>query len=219
MGHPDKLADQISDGVLDALFAEDPMSRVACETMVTTGIAIIAGEITTKARIDYQHVVRNAIRQVGYVNDEWGISSDTCAVMVALDRQSPDIAMGVDADAGKGKEIGAGDQGLMFGYACNHTPELMPLPIALSHRITNRLTDARFNGEVSWLRPDSKSQVTVEFEGHKPIRIDTVVVSTQHGPEVSQKEIADYVIPNIVMLRTCCHYILSIRFRQDARRN
>ncbi|MDR0611816.1 MAG: methionine adenosyltransferase [Planctomycetaceae bacterium] len=200
MGHPDKLADQISDNVLDALFTEDPYSRVACETMVTTGIAIIAGEITTKAKIDYQTVVRDAIRKVGYTNDEWGISADTCAVMVSLDRQSPDIKQGVDDD-NEGRhagEIGAGDQGLMFGYACNHTPELMPLPIALAHQITNRLTEARFNHEVSWLRPDSKSQVTVEFDGLKPIRIDTVVVSTQHDPSIDQKGIADYVIPNII---------------------
>jgi len=200
MGHPDKLADQISDSVLDALFAEDPMSRVACETMVTTGIAIIAGEITTKAKIDYQTVVRDAIRKVGYTNDEWGISADTCAVMVALDRQSPDIAQGVNdcADGRHAGEIGAGDQGLMFGYACNHTPELMPLPIALAHRITNRLTEARFKNEVSWLRPDSKSQVTVEFDGLKPVRIDTVVVSTQHDPSIDQKAIADFIIPNII---------------------
>ena len=191
MGHPDKLADQISDGVLDALFAEDPMSRVACETLVTTGIAIIAGEITTNARIDYQTAVRDAIRNVGYTDDQLGICADTCAVMVALDRQSPDIAMGVDRD-------GAGDQGLMFGYACNHTPELMPLPIALSHRITNRLTEARFKKEVPWLRPDSKSQVTIEFDGFKPVRIDTVVVSTQHDPSIEQKGIADFVIPNVI---------------------
>jgi S-adenosylmethionine synthetase len=200
MGHPDKLADQISDGVLDALFAVDPMSRVACETMVTTGIAIIAGEITTNAKIDYQTVVRNAIRDVGYTDDQWGICADTCAVMVALDRQSLDIAQGVNDDKGgrHAGEIGAGDQGLMFGYACNHTPELMPLPIALAHRITNRLTEARFKGEVNWLRPDSKSQVTVEFDGFKPVRIDTVVVSTQHDPNINQKGIADYVIPNII---------------------
>ena len=200
MGHPDKLADQISDGVLDALFAEDPMSRVACETMVTTGIAIIAGEVTTKAKIDYQTVVRDAIRNVGYTDDQWGICADTCAVMVALDRQSPDIAQGVNdnADGRHAGEIGAGDQGLMFGYACKHTPELMPLPIALSHRITNRLTEARFKNEVPWLRPDSKSQVTVEFDGLKPVRIDTVVVSTQHDPSVAQKAIADYIIPKII---------------------
>jgi S-adenosylmethionine synthetase len=200
MGHPDKLADQISDGVLDALFAEDKFSRVACETLVTTGIAIIAGEITTKAKIDYQQVVRNAIRDVGYTDDEMGINADTCAVMVSLDRQSPDIAQGVndDSQSRHAGEIGAGDQGLMFGYACNHTPELMPLPIALAHKITNKLTEARQKKEVSWLRPDSKSQVTIEFDGNKPVRVDTVVVSTQHSPEVNQKQIAEYVIPQII---------------------
>ncbi|MCL2743846.1 MAG: methionine adenosyltransferase [Planctomycetaceae bacterium] len=191
MGHPDKLADRISDSVLDALFAEDKFSRVGCETLVTTGLAIIAGEITTKAKIDYAAVVRKAIQDVGYTDDHWGICADTCAVMVALDRQSPDIAMGVDRD-------GAGDQGMMFGYACNHTQEYMPLPIALAHRITNRLTDARFKGEVNWLRPDSKSQVTVEFDGLKPVRIDSVVVSAQHDPSIDQKGIADYIIPNII---------------------
>ncbi len=198
MGHPDKLADQISDGVLDALFKQDPMSRVACETMVTTGVAIIAGEITTKARVDYPDIVRNVIREVGYNDDKWGICADTCAVMVALDRQSPDIAQGVDENAASQKDIGAGDQGLMFGYACDHTPELMPIPIALSHRITNKMAEARFKGEVPWLRPDSKSQVTVEFDGHKPLRIDTVVVSTQHDPSIDQKGIMEYLIPNII---------------------
>ena len=198
MGHPDKLADRISDAVLDALFDQDPMSRVACETMVTTGIAIIAGEITTRARVDYPDVVRNAIRAVGYVDDHWGINAETCAVMVSLDRQSPDIAQGVDADETSQKDIGAGDQGLMFGYACNHTPELMPLPIALAHRITNKLTEARFKGEVPWLRPDSKSQVTIEFEKSRPVRIDTVVVSTQHDPSIDQKGISDYLIPNVI---------------------
>jgi len=198
MGHPDKLADQISDGVLDALIAQDPMSRVACETLVTTGMAMIAGEITTKAVINYPDVVREVIRDVGYTDDEMGINANTCAVLVALDRQSPDIAMGVDANATTGKEIGAGDQGLMFGYACNDTPELMPIPIALSHRILNRLTEIRKQGTVSWIRPDSKSQVTVEYDGFKPVRIDTVVVSTQHAPEVSQKEIRQFVIDNVV---------------------
>jgi len=197
-GHPDKLADQISDGVLDALFAEDPMSRVACETMVTTGVAIVAGEITTKAVVNYQDVVRHVIREVGYTDPMMGFSADHCAVMVSLDRQSPDIAMGVDDDSERGKDIGAGDQGLMFGFACNDTPELMPLPIALAHRITNRLTDLRRQGAVGWLRPDSKSQVTVEYDGQTPLRIDTVVVSTQHGPDVSQKEIHDWVIENAV---------------------
>ena len=217
MGHPDKLADQISDGVLDACLEQDPMSRVACETMVTTGVAIIAGEITTKAVINYPDVVRKVIHDVGYTDDQMGICGDTCAVMVSLDKQSPDIAQGVnDADAA-GKNVvytfsngavgsqttsagkdGAGDQGLMFGYACNDTPELMPLPIALAHRITNRLTEARQKGEVNWLRPDSKSQVTVEFEDNMPIRIDTVVVSTQHDPSVDQKQIAEFVIPNVI---------------------
>jgi S-adenosylmethionine synthetase len=198
MGHPDKLADQISDGILDALYAKDPMSRVACETMVTTGIAIVAGEITTKAVIDYPAVVRQVIRDVGYTDDKMGICADTCAVMLSIDRQSPDIAMGVNEDAAKGKEIGAGDQGLMFGYACNDTPELMPLPIQLAHEILERLTQARQKGEVAWLRPDSKSQVTVEYDGGKPVRIDTVVVSTQHDGVVSQEEIRKFVIEKIV---------------------
>ena len=198
MGHPDKLADQISDGVLDALLAQDPMSRVACETMVTTGLAIIAGEITTKANVNFAKVVRQVIREVGYTDDEMGISADTCSVMVALGEQSPDIAMGVNSDEAAGKDIGAGDQWLMFGFACNDTPELMPMPIALSHRITNRLTEARFNGEVNWLRPDSKSQVTVEYDGYKPVRVDTVVVSTQHAPSVDNATIRDFVINKVI---------------------
>jgi S-adenosylmethionine synthetase len=198
MGHPDKLADQISDGVLDALLRQDPTSRVACETMVTTGVAIVAGEITTKAVIDYSTEIRKVIRDVGYVDDAMGINADTCAVMVSIDKQSPDIAQGVNEDSTKGKDIGAGDQGLMFGYACNDTPELMPLPIALAHRVLNRLTVARQKGEVNWLRPDSKSQVTIEYEGHRPVRIDTVVVSTQHHPDVSNKEIKQYVIDQII---------------------
>jgi S-adenosylmethionine synthetase len=198
MGHPDKLADQISDGVLDALFAQDPYSRVACETMVTTGMVVIAGEITTKAYVDMQKVVREVIRDVGYTDSPMGLSADHCAVLIAIDEQSPDIAMGVNDDALKGKDIGAGDQGLMFGYACNDTPELMPLPIALAHRILNRLTAARKTGEVDWLRPDSKSQVTVEFDGPTPVRIDTVVVSTQHAPEVSNEQIRKFVIDKVI---------------------
>jgi len=198
MGHPDKLADQISDGILDALLAQDPMSRVACETMVTTGIAIVAGEITTKAGINYAEIVRQVIRDVGYTDDQMGICADTCAVMVSIDKQSPDIAQGVDDNQTAGKDVGAGDQGLMFGYACNDTPEMMPLPIALSHRILNRLTEARQKGWVDWLRPDSKSQVTVEYDGHKAIRINTVVVSTQHSPSVSNEEIRRYVIKEII---------------------
>ena len=198
MGHPDKLADQISDGVLDAYLALDPRSRVACETMVTTGLAVIAGEITSRGTIDYQKVVRDVIRDVGYTDDEMGIAADTCSVLVAVGKQSGDIAMGVNEDESTGKDIGAGDQGLMFGYACNETPELMPLPIALSHRILNRLTEARQKGEVDWLRPDSKSQVTIEYDGNKPVRVDTVVVSTQHAPHVSNEEIREFVINKII---------------------
>jgi S-adenosylmethionine synthetase len=197
MGHPDKLADQISDGVLDAYLAQDPLSRVACETLVTTGLAVVAGEITSKGTIDYQKVVRDVIRDVGYTDDEMGISADTCSVLVAVGKQSGDIAMGVNEDDSTGKDIGAGDQGLMFGYACNETPELMPLPIALSHRILNRLTEARQKGEVDWLRPDSKSQVTIEYEGNTPKRLDTIVVSTQHAPHVSNEEIRAFVIEKI----------------------
>jgi len=197
-GHPDKLADQISDGILDALLAEDPLSRVACETMVTTGIAIVAGEITSNAMINYADVVRQVIREVGYTDDAMGICADSCAVMLSIGRQSPDIAMGVNEDEAAGKEIGAGDQGMMFGYACRQTPELMPLPIALAHRITNRLAAARRHGEVGWLRPDGKSQVTVEYNGQRPVRVDTVVVATQHHPDVTHQEIRDYVINRIV---------------------
>lgn len=198
MGHPDKLADRISDSVLDAIIEQDPMARVACETLVTTGLALVAGEITTQANVHFAKVVRDAIREVGYTDDEMGLSADSCNVMVALGEQSPDIAMGVNSDSASGKEIGAGDQGLMFGYACNDTEELMPLPIALSHRITNRLTQARFSKEVDWLRPDSKSQVTIEYDGFKPTRVDTVVVSTQHSPTVTQAEIRDFVVNKVI---------------------
>ncbi len=198
MGHPDKLADQISDGVLDAYLAQDPNSRVACETMVTTGLAVIAGEITSRGTIDYQQVVRDVIREAGYTEAEMGIAADTCSVIVAVGKQSVDIARGVDENASAGKDVGAGDQGLMFGYACNDTPELMPLPISLSHRILDRLTAARRTGEVDWLRPDSKSQVTVEYEGNKPVRIDTIVVSTQHAPHVENDEIKKFVIEKVV---------------------
>lgn len=198
MGHPDKLADQISDGVLDAMLAQDPYSRVACETMVTTGLAILAGEITSNAIVDFQEIVRRVIAEVGYTDDEMGICSKTCGVMVALDKQSPDIAQGVNENSTAGKAIGAGDQGLMFGYACDDTPELMPLPISLSHKILNRLTKARFDKQVNWLRPDSKSQVTVEFDQGRPVRIDTVVVSTQHSEDVTHKQIQEYVIEEII---------------------
>ena len=198
MGHPDKLADRISDGVLDAILAQDPNSRVACETLVTTGLAMIAGEITTSANVNYARVIREVIREVGYTDDMMGLCADTCNVMIALDEQSADIAQGVNSDESAGKDIGAGDQGLMFGYACNDTPEMMPMPIALSHRITNRLTEARFEKEVDWLRPDSKSQVTIEYDGYQPVRIDTVVVSTQHGPDVDHATIQKFVIDKVI---------------------
>lgn len=198
MGHPDKLADQISDGILDAILAQDPHGRVGCETMVSTGMVVIAGEITTTAKVDYEQVARDVIREVGYTDAELGFSADDCQVAVNLGQQSPDIARGVDADDGAGKSVGAGDQGMMFGYACSDTSELMPLPIALSHRILKRLTEARQNGEVSWLRPDSKSQVTVEYDGNLPVRIDTVVVSTQHSPDVANEEIHTFVKEKIV---------------------
>ena len=191
MGHPDKLADQISDSILDAMLAQDPFSRVACETLVTTELAVIAGEITSSANVDIEKVVRNVMREVGYTDAATGIGCDTCQVIVKLDKQSPDIAMGVDRD-------GAGDQGLMFGFACDDTPELMPLPIALSHKILARLNKARFGKEVDWLRPDSKSQVTVEYDGFKPIRIDTVVVSTQHGPNVDNATIHEFIKNKII---------------------
>jgi S-adenosylmethionine synthetase len=192
MGHPDKLADQISDGILDALLAQDPKSRVACETLVTTDYCILAGEITTTAKVDHEKVAREVIAAVGYTHDDIGFNAKTCKVDIKLHSQSPDIAMGVDRD-------GAGDQGLMFGYACNETDELMPLPIALAHRILNRLTRVRQQGEVDWLRPDSKSQVTVEYDGDRAVRIDSVVVSTQHSPKVTQAQIRDYVIKNIIV--------------------
>jgi len=198
MGHPDKLADQISDGILDAFIEQDPQSRVACETLVTTGLAMIAGEATSNAQFSHEDVIRQVIREVGYTDESMGIDADNCEVIVKLDKQSSDIAMGVDADDTTGKSIGAGDQGLMFGFACRDTAELMPLPIALAHRLLDRLNEARFANEVSWLRPDSKSQVTVEFKDNQPVRIDTVVISTQHDEVVAQDEIRSFVIDQIV---------------------
>ncbi len=190
-GHPDKIADQISDAVLDAVLAQDPKGRVACETLVTTGLALVAGEITTTAQIDYCDLVREVIRDVGYVRAKYGYDADTCAVISALKRQSPDIAMGVDTG-------GAGDQGLMFGFACDETDALMPLPIQLAHRLTRRLADVRKAGVVDFLRPDGKSQVTIEYVNGRPARVDCVVVSTQHSETVSNRDLQEAVLNEVI---------------------
>ncbi|MEC7900209.1 MAG: methionine adenosyltransferase [Acidobacteriota bacterium] len=194
-GHPDKIADQISDSVLDAVMSVDPMGRVACETMVTTGLVVVAGEITTDAVLDVPSIVREAVTDIGYTRAKFGFDSETCAVMVTLDGQSPDIAQGVDPG-------GAGDQGLMYGYASVETPELMPLPIMLSHRLARQLSQIRKDGIVDYLRPDGKSQVTIGYEGHRPKSINTVVISTQHGPQVSEadlhRDIEEHVIKPVL---------------------
>jgi S-adenosylmethionine synthetase len=197
-GHPDKVADQISDAILDAILAQDPAARVACETMVTTGMAVIAGEITTTAYADIPAIVRETIREIGYTSSDMGFDADSCAVLVSIDKQSPDISMGVTAGEGMFKEQGAGDQGLMFGYACNETPELMPMPILLAHQLVSKLADLRKDGTLPFLRPDSKSQVTVQYIDGKPARIDTVVISTQHTPEVTHRQIEEQVIELVV---------------------
>ena len=204
-GHPDKVADQISDSVLDAILAQDPKSRVACETLVTTGLALIAGEITTKAHVNYAEVVRNTIRDIGYTETSMGFDAHTCAVMVTLDRQSPDIAMGVDTT--EGKEQGAGDQGLMFGYACDHTPELMPMPIHFAHKITQRLSEARKKGELKFLRTDGKSQVTIQYVNNRPVKVDTVVVSSQHSPDVDSKTLKEAIINEVVKKAIPAEYL------------
>jgi S-adenosylmethionine synthetase len=190
-GHPDKVADQISDGVLDALIAQDPMSRVACETLVTTGLALVAGEITTEAYVHVPDVVRDTLRRIGYDNASYGIDWETCSVVTSIDRQSPDIAQGVDTG-------GAGDQGMMFGYATDESPDLMPLPISIAHKICRRLAEARKAKELDFLRPDGKSQVTIEYEGDRPVRVDTVVVSTQHHESVSHDRLREAVIETII---------------------
>jgi len=187
MGHPDKVADQISDAVLDAILAQDPKSRVACETLVTTGQVVLAGEVTTSAYVDAAQVARQTIKEIGYTHPEIGFDYQSCGVLTAIHSQSPDIARGVDRADDDSKEQGAGDQGLMFGYACDETPELMPLPIHLAHRIVERLAEVRFSGELSWLRPDGKSQVTIAYEDERPIGVHTVVVSTQHDESVLDK--------------------------------
>jgi S-adenosylmethionine synthetase len=196
MGHPDKMADQISDAVLDAMLAQDKYSRVACETMVTTGIVIVAGEITTDAWVNIPKIVRDTIVDIGYTDSAWGIDGNTCAVVTSIDEQSPDIKRGVDAN--NNKEQGAGDQGMMFGFACDETPEYMPMAIMLANKLMDGLVDLRKKGKVKWLRPDSKGQVTVEYHDGKPARIHTVVVSTQHDPDVSQKEIRKTIIEQLI---------------------
>ena len=190
-GHPDKISDQISDAILDAALTADPMARVACETLVTTGLVVVAGEITTEAVIDYSKVAREAIREIGYTRAKYGFDCDTCAVLSALDRQSPDIAMGVDTG-------GAGDQGIMFGYACNETPELMPLPIQLAHQLARRLSAVRKSGELPYLRPDGKSQVTVEYRDGRPFRLEAVVISSQHDPDVTNEQLRGEILAQVI---------------------
>jgi S-adenosylmethionine synthetase len=190
-GHPDKIADQISDSILDAILAQDPVSRVACETLVTTGLAVVAGEITTSAYVDFQDVVRGTINEIGYNRGKYGFDGETCAVLSSIHSQSPDIAMGVDTG-------GAGDQGLMFGFACTETEELMPLPIMLAHKLTRGLSCARRDGVLEYLRPDGKSQVTVEYDGTRPVRVDAVVVSSQHSPLVTQETMKEDIVEKII---------------------
>lgn len=214
-GHPDKICDKISDAILDEMLRQDPMSRVACETFATTGIITVMGEVTTKAGVDIQRIVRDTVREIGYDRAKYGFDATTCAVLSSLHEQSPDIALGVDrcAEAKSGEmtddlDIGAGDQGLMFGYACNETPELMPLPISLAHRLAKRLTEVRKNGKLSYLRPDGKTQVTVEYENGKPVRVDTVVVSAQHSAEMDTDTIRKDIIDQVI-LPVIPHNLLS----------
>jgi len=199
MGHPDKVADHISDAILDAMLAQDPKSRVACETLVTTGLVVVAGEITTKAYVDIPGVVRTTIKKIGYDDPSIGFDGDDCAVVVTIDNQSPDISQGVTEGSGLHKEQGAGDQGLMFGFACRETPDLMPMPIQLAHAITTRLEKVRQNKTLPWLRPDGKSQVTIEYQNSKPKRIHTVVVSTQHAPAIAYKQLRKQIIEKVIL--------------------
>ncbi len=197
-GHPDKVADAISDSVLDAIMAQDPKCRVACETLVTTGMAIIAGEITTSCYVDMTEIVRNTIKDIGYDSSDMGFDWQTCAVLSSIDQQSADIAQGVNLGEGLHKDQGAGDQGLMFGFACDETPELMPMPVMFAHKLTKRLTEVRKNKTLDFLRPDGKSQVTIEYEDGRPKRVDAIVVSSQHTPEVSHEELKKAIIDEVI---------------------
>lgn len=197
-GHPDKVADQVSDSIVDAIFTQDNKARIACETMVNTGMVVLSGEITTSAVIDYQQAARETIREIGYTSSDMGFDADSCAVLVSMDKQSVDIAQGVNEGEGLDLNQGAGDQGLMFGYACNETDVLMPLPITYSHLLVKKQAEVRKSGKLNWLRPDAKSQVTVVYEDGKPVSIDTVVLSTQHNPEIEHKDLEEAVIEEII---------------------